>query len=308
VIVGVVGAALFVRPALTSHQVKVLAAAPGALRFGPADVAPRPAPKPAALATDWLALHPQPDLDVHAESAVLVDTDTREVVWARDEHSQRPPASLTKLMTVMVASDLAPLDRQVTVPAEVAQLESDSTMMGLSPGDTVSVRELMYGIFLVSGNDAAETLARTLVDRDRFVRLMNEKAAQLGMRDTHFTNPTGLDDPGLRTSAYDLAVAGLTIATRYPDLMPIAGAKDHGYLHSLIKLLVTYPGATGLKTGYTDDAGYCVVGTATRGSRHLVAVVLHSDLALTQDAQRLLDYGFSIPRPETFDLTTVPNV
>src|SRR5205814_604904 len=137
----------------------------------------------------------------------------------------------------------------------VAQLGWDATLMGLTPGEALSVRELMAGMFLVSGNDAAETLARAFTDRDHFVELMNRKAAGLGMRDSHFTNPTGLDDPGLRASAYDLAVAGETVVTRYPDLPPIAGAKDlvlaqtpgHGAyaLHSLVKLLSTYPGAAG---------------------------------------------------------------
>src|SRR5205807_3817834 len=102
----------------------------------------------------------------------------------------------------------------------------DSTTMGLSAGEVVTVRDLMYGMFLVSGNDAAETLARVFTSRDRFVQLMNDKAAALGMRDSHFTNPTGLDDPGLRASAFDLAVAASTVASRYPALLPVAGARD----------------------------------------------------------------------------------
>jgi D-alanyl-D-alanine carboxypeptidase (penicillin-binding protein 5/6) len=284
------------------HTVHPVTAVPAA-----APAAPE-VPVPGPFGTGWLALNPPPDLDVHAESGVLVDLDTRQLMWARDERSPRPPASLTKLLTAMVAADLAgSLDRQVTVPAEATQLESDSTLMGLSPGEVVSVRELMAGVFLVSGNDAAETLARAFTDRDHFVQLMSAKAAALGMRDSHFTNPSGLDDPGLRATAYDLAVAGGTIATRYPDLLAIAGAKDQVIaetathrafaLHSVIRLVSTYPGAGGLKTGYTDDAGYCLVGVATRGDRHLMVVLLRSDLALTVDATHLLDYGFARPRP-----------
>jgi D-alanyl-D-alanine carboxypeptidase len=188
-------------------------------------------------------------------------------------------------------------------------------MMGLSPGEVVTVRELLEGVFLVSGNDAAETLARAFTDRDHFIQLMNEKAAALGMRDCHFTNPTGLDDPGLRASAYDLAIAAVAIATRYPDVTAIAGQKNADLpatathkdfsLATLIKLVSVYPGATGLKSGYTDDAGYCLVGTATRGDRHLAVVLLHSDLSLTVDATRLLDYGFSLPRPGPSDASDI---
>jgi D-alanyl-D-alanine carboxypeptidase (penicillin-binding protein 5/6) len=285
----------------------------------PALPAPAEMPTPGPLGVDWLALHPPPDLDVHAESGVLVDLDTAEVVWARDERSPRPPASLTKLVTAMVAADLATsLDEPVTVPPEATQVESDSTLMGLSPGEVLSVRELMAGVFLLSGNDAAETLARAFTDRDRFVALMNRKAAALGMRDSHLTNPTGLDDPGLRASAYDLAIAGATIATRYPDLLAIAGSREQvlpptathkGFdLRSLVKLLSTYPGATGLKTGYTDDAGYCLVGTASRGGRHLLVVLLRSDLALTVDATHLLDYGFGQPPAARLDPSVFANV
>jgi D-alanyl-D-alanine carboxypeptidase len=266
---------------------------------------------------DWLAMHPGPDLGIHAEGAVLLDLDTREVLWARDPHGPRPPASLAKLLTVLVAADLATsLDQQVTVPPEAVQLDPDSTMMGLAAGEVVTVRDLMYGVFLVSGNDAAETLARTLGGgRDRFIRLMNQKAAALGMAHSRFTNPTGLDDPGLRASPYDLAIAAAAITAGYPALMAVAGTLDadlpatatHGgyLLHSLIKLLVVYPGATGLKTGYTDDAGYCLVGTAVRNGRHLAVVLLYSDLSLTVDAARLLDYGFGAPDPEPFAPSSV---
>jgi D-alanyl-D-alanine carboxypeptidase (penicillin-binding protein 5/6) len=285
----------------------------------PAMAAPVPAPEPRPLGVDWLAMHPAPDLGIHSDGAVLVDLDSREVLWARDPHGARPPASLTKLLTAMVASDLATsLDERVTVPAEAAQFGWDSTTMGLSAGEVVTVRDLMSGMFLVSGNDAAETLARVFTGRDNFVGLMNDKAAALGMSDSHFTNPTGLDDPGLRASAYDLAVAAATMAARYPGLLALAGVRDQDlpatdghkafFLHTLIKLVSVYPGATGLKTGYTDDAGYCLVGTATRGDRHLAVALLHSDLALTVDATRLLDYGFGQPRPEPLDPRTIPQL
>jgi serine-type D-Ala-D-Ala carboxypeptidase (penicillin-binding protein 5/6) len=264
-------------------------------------VATRPS---VAFAADWLARHPAPALDIHAESALVVDVDAHQVLWRRDDRSPRPPASLTKMVTAVVAADLAPLDTLVTVPAEATASDGTWTMMGLTPGEQLTVRELLYGMLMLSGNDAAETLAGAFVSRSHFVRLMNEMAAELGMRDTHFTNPSGLDDPRLRTTAFDLAIAGATIATRYPEVLAVAGTRTlvlpatAGHreyeMRSLIGLISTYPGATGLKTGYTDDAGYCLVATAARDGRHLVAVVMHSDLALTTDATRLLDYGFGV--------------
>jgi len=244
-----------------------------------------------------------PQLSVHAPAAIVVDVDARAVLWGRDLHAPRHPASLAKLMTVMVALDQAPLDRQVTVPVEATQVEGDSTVMGLSPGEVVTVEDLMYGVFLRSGNDAAETLARVFTDRAHFVDLMNRKAAALGMAESHFTNPTGLDDPAMNTSAYDMAVAAAAIVVRYSQVLPLSQAREavmpqvashKAYdMHALNRLVGTYQGATGLKTGYTDEAGYCLVGSAQRGTRHLVAVVMGDDLSLTTDTVKLLDYGFS---------------
>ena len=265
-----------------------------------------------AMSTSWLSAHPEADLDVHGRADIVVDVDARQVMWQRDPHTPRAPASLTKLVTAMVAADLAPLDRSVTVtPATdrdaVRKVEPTSTVMGLSAGETLTVRELLYGLFLRSGNDAAETLGGGIVGRDRFVQLMNQKAASLHMVDSHFTTPVGLDDPGMRTTPYDLAIAAATITTRYPALLAISGtpsmrlgdtATHKAFDMTNYNRLVlpgnpyAYQGATGMKTAYTDDAGPCMVATATRGSRRLVAVVMNSDNFFA-DATKLLDYGFA---------------
>ena len=262
----------------------------------------------------WLRSHPQADLDVKGQADILVDVDAREVLWQRDAQVRRAPASLAKLVTAMVASDLAPLDRKVTVTpatdtAAVQRVEPDSTVMGLTAGEVLTVRELMYGLFLRSGNDAAETLGAGIVGRDRFVELMNEKAAALGMTGSHFTTPVGLDDPRMRTTAYDLAVAGATIVVRYPDLLAISGTSsvqlEETATHKAFSMTnynklvlpgpLGYPGATGMKTAFTDDAGPCMVATATRNGRHLVAVVMNSP-NFFNDATHLFDYGFGLPR------------
>src|SRR5439155_3092173 len=142
------------------------------------------------------------------------------------------------------------------------------------------------------------------IRRDRFIQLMNEKARSIGMLDSHFTTPVGLDDPDMKSSAYDLAVTAYTIDTVYPALVAIAdqpemhlpATRTHkaydgvNWLHSFF---MAYPGATGMKTAYTDNAGGCTVATATRGGRRLIAVVMHSNSFVT-DAEHLLDYGFSV--------------
>jgi D-alanyl-D-alanine carboxypeptidase (penicillin-binding protein 5/6) len=177
------------------------------------------------------------------------------------------------------------------------------SLMGISAGETLTVRELLAGLFLDSGNDAAEALARGIVPRDRFIRQMNQKAKSIGLVASHFVNPSGLDAPGHGMSAHDLAHVAAYLDKYYPDLAAIAGTTSIAipataghkafYPHNLNRLLGSYAGATGLKTGLTDNAGGCMLATATRDGRHLIAVVLNATLHSTEDAAVLLDYGFS---------------
>lgn len=283
-----------------AHASEDRVAAPGSSGGGP-------------FSTSWLQDHPSPDLGIDGQADVLVDADAGRVLWARSSHASRAPASLTKLVTAMVAADLAPLDRSVTVTAQtdvgaVRRVEPESTVMGLTAGEVLTVRELMYGLFLRSGNDAAETLGSGLIPRADFIQRMNDKAAALHMTDSHFTTPIGLDDPAMKTTAYDLAIAAATIATRYPQLLAISGtpsmtiqqtATHKGFaMVNYNKLVIpgneyTYAGATGMKTAFTDDAGPCMVATASRSGRVLVAVVMDSTNFFA-DATRLLDYGYSV--------------
>ncbi|MGA8923057.1 MAG: D-alanyl-D-alanine carboxypeptidase, partial [Candidatus Dormiibacterota bacterium] len=219
----------------------------------------------------------------------------------------RAPASLTKLMTAMVAvDDAGSLDTVVTVPVQATQVVP--SLMGLSAGERLTVRELLDGLFLESGNDAAEALAGGIVPRDRFIRQMNQKAKSIGLTESHFVDPSGLDAPGHAMSAHDLVHAAAYLDEYYPDLATIAATKDitipatatHKafYPHNINALLFTYPGATGLKTGNTDNAGGCQLGTATRNGRHLIVVVLNDTHRSAADATVLLNYGFSVdPQP-----------
>jgi serine-type D-Ala-D-Ala carboxypeptidase (penicillin-binding protein 5/6) len=264
---------------------------------------------PAAAAFDhfnfsllWLSANPQPNLAIHAQAAYLVDLDTRQVMWVRDPETSRAQASLTKMMTAIVAvDDAGSLDRIVTVAPEATQIEP--SVMGLSAGERLTVRELLAGLLLDSGNDAAEALARGIVPRDRFIRQMNLKAKAIGLTASHFVNPSGLDAAGHGQSAHDLARLGAYLDAYYPDVAAIAATKDISipatadhkafYPHNLNRLLWTYPGATGLKLGLTDNAGGCLVATATRDGRHLLAVVMNATGFSFADASVLLDYGFS---------------
>jgi len=269
---------------------------------------PASAPRPANFdhfdfSMLWLAMHPQPSLPIRAQAAFLVDVDARTVLWMKDPETARAPASLTKLMTAMVAvDDAGSLDKIVTVAPEATQVEP--SLMGLTAGEKLTVGELLYGLFLDSGNDAAEALARGIVPRDRFIRQMNQKAKSIGLTATHFVNPSGLDAPGHGMSAHDIAHMAAYLDKYYPQLAAIAATKSitipAGDTHkafpmqNLNRMLWTYPGATGLKTGLTDDAGGCWLATATRNGRHLIAVVLNDTGRSADDAATLLDYGFGV--------------
>jgi len=266
------------------------------------------APQPAAFdhfdfSMLWLAVHHQPNLSIPAQAAYLVDVDARSVLWMKDPDTSRAPASLTKLMTAIVAvDDAGSLDKVVTVPKEATQVEP--SLMGLTAGERLTVRELLYGLFLISGNDAAEALAQGIVPRDRFIRQMNQKAKSIGLTNTHYVDPSGLDAPGHGMSAHDIAHLAAYLDKYYPAIAAIAATKDITLpaadthkafpMQNINRMLWTYPGVTGLKTGLTDNAGGCWLATATRNGRHLIAVVLNDRGRSWVDAAALLDYGFSV--------------
>jgi serine-type D-Ala-D-Ala carboxypeptidase (penicillin-binding protein 5/6) len=239
-----------------------------------------------------------------SRAAIMLDLDTGKVLLEKDAHGRYPPASLTKVVTALVALDRMRLEQLVLVPTSINQLPWDSTRMGLRVGERVTVRELLDGLFLNSGNDAAITLSEAAMPRADFVGLMNTKAASLGMADTHFMNPIGLDDPGHVSSAADLARAAQELDARYPEVAAMAARPTltlpatlghHAYgLYNLNQLVRTYRGATGLKTGWTGHAGGCLIATATRDGRHLMAVLLGSS-RIFDEAAALLDYGFASP-------------
>ncbi len=247
-------------------------------------------------------VRPAPPPALKAGAAVVMDLDTGAVLYDIDAHERRAPASLTKVVTALVALDVLQIDQVVSVPASINQLPWDSTRMGLRVGEQLTVRDLLYGLLLNSGNDAAITLSEAAMPRDAFIARMNAKAAALGMTDTHFANPIGLDDPAHYTSAADLARAAMELRARYPGVAAIATVSTitlpatsthHAYgLYNLNELIRTYAGATGLKTGWTGHAGGCLIATASRNGRNILVVVMGSPRVF-QEAAALLDYGFA---------------
>ncbi|HEY9288137.1 MAG TPA: D-alanyl-D-alanine carboxypeptidase family protein [Candidatus Dormibacteraeota bacterium] len=262
-----------------------------------------PAVKVPVFSSSWLRTHPIAETPaIKAHAAIVIDLTAGQILFQQDATSRYPEASLTKMMTAMLAADLAPMDTTVTVPEAATQVEPNH--MGISTGEQLTLRELLDGMLLDSGNDAAEAIAMGLIDRSTFIDLMNQKAQQLHLRQTHFANPSGLDDASHYSSAYDLAVMGTTLLQDYPDLRTIVGTKSvsiyataqHKAFNptNIDRLLWTYPGAIGIKPGYTGAANYCLAAAATRNGRTILVVVLDSTQHFT-DAATLLDFGFAHP-------------
>jgi D-alanyl-D-alanine carboxypeptidase len=234
-------------------------------------------------------------------AGLLFDVGTGRVLWRRNPTRRLPIASLTKMMTALVTVDRLRPGARVLITKKA--LETGGSAVGLLPrGKRIGVSTMLHGLLLPSGNDAARALAiRAGGTITGFVGLMNERAAQMGLTCTHFTTPSGLQDRGNHSCAADLAAIGRAVL-RHPRLAPIV-ARSQAVLRFPIKggkLYLTnnnpllrrrYPGVTGIKTGYTDAAGLCIVATARRGPIHLGVVLLHTPDWDTQ-ARQLLDRGF----------------
>ena len=244
-------------------------------------------------------------LTLSAESALLMEKSTGEILYAMNEHEKREPASVTKVMTlllVMEAIDRGELSIDDTVTASAFAASMGGSQVYLKEGEQMSVRDLLKAVCVASGNDASVALAEHLAgSHDAFVERMNERAAELGMNDTHFVNCTGLPAEGHLTSAHDIALMSRELILRHPSIreyttiwMDSLRGGSFG-LSNTNKLIRFYAGATGLKTGSTDAAQYCISATAEREGMELIAVVLKSpsSTARFEDAKVLLNYGFA---------------
>ncbi|MEI6447539.1 MAG: D-alanyl-D-alanine carboxypeptidase family protein [Actinomycetes bacterium] len=280
----------------------------GAPQAPVAAASPTTSPKPVAYTApkvDWgvtraPAKHRiRPNLKGRPAAGILIDASTGEVMWALRPDSRRSIASLTKMMNALVALDRAKPDRKVLI-SRYAGTMGGSTVGGLPIGERVRVGTLLRGMMIVSGNDAANALAEGLgPGRSRFVARMNARARAMHLPCTRFTSPEGLGT-GNRSCARDLAVIGRAVLADR-DLARIVAREWDGIavgrngkrlLHNRNPLVQRhYPGITGIKTGYTAAAGYCLVASAKRGNRKLIAVLLGED-EQARMMQRLLDSGF----------------
>ncbi|HEY7691623.1 MAG TPA: D-alanyl-D-alanine carboxypeptidase family protein [Gaiellaceae bacterium] len=237
---------------------------------------------------------------VTAKGAILIDESDGSVLWGKDVHRRLRIASTTKIMTAIVAMErLRPHD-VVTVDRSVTRVQPFKE--GLRPGEQVEAWKLFYGALLISGNDTALALAIGAGGtRSQFVELMNEKAKALGLEDSHFRSPSGLLDRDNYSSAWDMAsltryamwnprfrAVVRTRVKRVPWAAPTYVKVYVNHNH----LLGSYPGADGVKTGWTTLAKHCLVASAHRGNVHLIAVVLGAD-DMYGDVEKLLDYGFA---------------
>jgi D-alanyl-D-alanine carboxypeptidase (penicillin-binding protein 5/6) len=251
---------------------------------------------------------PRLPADLTAHGWVLADLDTGEVLAARDPHARWQPASCQKILTALT---LLPLlsDRRKLVVGTDDDVRVDGTRVGIVPRGHYSVDLLFQSLLMVSGNDAANALARAAGGVPRTIAWMNDEARTLQAFDTRAATPSGLDGPGQLTSAYDLALI-TRAAMRRPDFrryvtqlrgrVPAQSTKYHAFdIANGNKLLYNYPGAIGVKNGFTDLARHTFVGAAQRGGRRLVVTFLRAEqrpVPVYMQASRLLDWGFALPR------------
>lgn len=241
---------------------------------------------------------------ITAPSAVLMETSSGKILFEKNPHEQRPCASITKVMTMLLvceAIDNGKLSLDDTITASAHAASMGGSDIWLEEGESMSANDMIKATVVASANDAAVALAEHLCGSEEvFVQKMNEKANQLGMKDTVFKNCNGLDEDGHITSAYDVAVMSRELMKHemifdYTSIWLDNLRDGKTQIVNTNKLLKTYKGITGLKTGTTNDAGCCMAASATRGDMSLVAVVLgcNSGKERFSDAAALLDYGFA---------------
>ena len=252
------------------------------------------------------------ELTLDAPSALLMEKQTGTVLFAKNEHTPREPASVTKVMTLLLtmeAIDSGALSYDDTVTGSAHAASMGGSQIWLKEGEQMRVEELIKAVCVVSGNDAAVALGEHLAgSEEAFVTRMNERAKELGMNDTHFVNCTGLPADGHVTSAYDIALMSRELIWHHPDIRRFTtiwmdSLRDgQSMLVNTNKLIRFYPGATGLKTGSTSSAKYCISATAEKDGMELIAVVLGGSTSDKRfsDAKVLLNYGFA-----SYSLVTV---
>ncbi|MFJ7567327.1 D-alanyl-D-alanine carboxypeptidase family protein [Herminiimonas sp. NPDC097707] len=259
-----------------------------------------------SLSTAFAQVVPAPT--IAAKSWLLLDATSNQILASNEADARIEPASLTKLMTAYVAFSAVQdkriaLNQMITVSTNAWKVDPESSKMFIEPRVPVSVNDLLYGLIVQSGNDAAVALAEAVAGtEDAFAALMNREAERMGMKSTRFANPHGLPSPNNYSTARDLAVLAARLVSDHPEFYKIYSTKDFTYnkikQSNRNRLLWLDPTVDGMKTGYTQNAGYCLISTAKRpngaNERRLISVVIGtaSDQARAQESQKLLNWGF----------------
>ncbi|MBM7557200.1 D-alanyl-D-alanine carboxypeptidase family protein [Halanaerobacter jeridensis] len=244
--------------------------------------------------------------DVEAKSAILMEFETGQILFRKNENLELPPASITKIMTLLLTAEAieegkASLDDQVEVSSFAESMGGSQAW--LAEGETYPLKDLLKAVVLPSANDACVAVAEHIGGTEQnFVRMMNRRAKDLGLEHTHFVNTTGLpvEHGEHYTSAHDIAVMARELIQTYPKLLEWSSNRVDYIKNESLRIYTTnnlvghYPGADGLKTGWTEKAEYCLAGTAQRGERRLISVVMKTDSqnARVEQSAELLDYGF----------------
>ena len=243
--------------------------------------------------------------DVNAGSALLMEKETGEILYEMNSHDRMEPASVTKIMTlllVMEAIDGGTLSKEDTVQVSARAASMGGSQVYLKEGEQMTVHDLLKAVAVASGNDAAVALAEHLAGSENaFVERMNQRAQELGMTDTTFLNCTGLPAPGHLTSAHDIALMSRELILNHPSIREYTtiwmdSLRDGAFqLSNTNRLVRFYDGCTGLKTGFTAAAGYCMSATAERDGMELIAVVMKSTTRdiRNETAKSMLDFGFA---------------
>ena len=254
------------------------------------------------------------EAEISAASAVLMDADTGEILFQKDAYAKRSMASTTKIMTSLLAVESGKLDDTVILKEKIY---IEGTALGLDKGDKLTLRTLCYGMLLESGNDAAVLTGIYLAGtEEKFSSLMNEKAAEIGMKNTNFVTASGLDDPDHYTSAYDMALLGC-YAVKNPVFKEICstGSYKAEYIYpdktqhfsNHNRLLGSCEGVFGIKTGFTKKSGRCLVSACERDGKVLVAVTLKAPDDWN-DHRKLYDYGYTVYEPYNFNMHTINSI
>ena len=239
---------------------------------------------------------------IAAKAYLLADWNSGQLLVSQNPNQRVEPASLTKVMTAYIvfgALKQKSLKPEQVVPVSPRATKSEGSRMFIEPGKPVTVDELTRGMIVQSGNDASVALAEAVAgSEEAFVQAMNREAKRIGMNNTNFVNPTGLPHPQHYTTAYDLLLLAAAIVRDFPEYYPLYSLKEYRYNNitqsNRNRLLWVDPTVDGMKTGYTENAGYCLITSARRGSRRLVSVVLgtSSESARATESQKLLNFGF----------------